>query len=198
MKKVVLGLFLSMLTFSMAAEAQWGRGGWGRGGRGGGHGGRMDQRQITCESNGYRYNECFVGGRVVNAYLVRQHSSASCVQGQSWGMRGNAIWVDRGCRATFNVTVRDRRFAPDLSAMNVETLSTEELVQPVQGYRTEVLCQSWDYQPASCYAGGYIMSANILDKKSNASCIQGSDWGYDGEYIWVRNGCRALFAVDLQ
>lgn len=35
--------------------------------------------------------------------LVQQKSGSSCVQGQTWGYDRNEIWVDRGCRADFEV-----------------------------------------------------------------------------------------------
>jgi hypothetical protein len=31
-------------------------------------------------------------------------SSAACVQGSSWSYEGDALWVDRGCRATFEIS----------------------------------------------------------------------------------------------
>ncbi|HST45024.1 MAG TPA: DUF3011 domain-containing protein, partial [Luteimonas sp.] len=57
---------------------------------------------LRCESNNERLNACAVqGGR---ARLVRQLSKAPCVQGQTWGQDGRGLWVDRGCRAEFEVT----------------------------------------------------------------------------------------------
>ena len=35
--------------------------------------------------------------------MVRQNSNSPCVQGQTWGCDGRGIWVDRGCRADFQV-----------------------------------------------------------------------------------------------
>ena len=35
--------------------------------------------------------------------LVQQKSDAPCVEGQTWGHNRNSIWVDRGCRADFEV-----------------------------------------------------------------------------------------------
>jgi hypothetical protein len=33
--------------------------------------------------------------------LLRQFSSASCVQGRSWGYDRSSVWVDNGCQARF-------------------------------------------------------------------------------------------------
>jgi len=34
---------------------------------------------------------------------VNQRSGSACVQGRTWGFNRNSIWVDRGCRADFEV-----------------------------------------------------------------------------------------------
>jgi hypothetical protein len=38
--------------------------------------------------------------------LVRQRSDARCELNRSYGFSGNQIWVDRGCRADFEVMAR--------------------------------------------------------------------------------------------
>jgi hypothetical protein len=35
--------------------------------------------------------------------LQRQISNSPCVQGQSWGVDRQGLWVDRGCRAIFSI-----------------------------------------------------------------------------------------------
>ena len=65
--------------------------------------------RVTCQSHGDRYRECDVdtdGGRIVRARVVRQLSSARCEEGRSWGYEDDYLWVDRGCRAEFEVRVR--------------------------------------------------------------------------------------------
>jgi hypothetical protein len=57
---------------------------------------------ITCSSNNGNRNFCQVyTGRGVR--LVNQRSGSPCVQGQTWGWNSQGIWVDRGCRADFQV-----------------------------------------------------------------------------------------------
>lgn len=61
-------------------------------------------RRITCESRDNRYNYCSVGGGSIRqAQVQRQMSDDACRYNYSWGYRGDAIWVDRGCRAEFIV-----------------------------------------------------------------------------------------------
>jgi len=63
--------------------------------------------RVDCGSQG-RYRECDAGGVVTRVRLVRQLSSATCIEGSSWGYeRGeDYVWVDRGCRGQFEVTLR--------------------------------------------------------------------------------------------
>jgi hypothetical protein len=55
-----------------------------------------------CESGDMRRHWCSEGlsGEV---RLVRQRSNSPCIQGQTWGRDRGGVWVDRGCRADFQV-----------------------------------------------------------------------------------------------
>ena len=61
------------------------------------------QQRVRCESHGYDRSYCNVDtrGRVA---MVRQLSSAACVQGRTWGTARQGIWVSNGCRADFDVS----------------------------------------------------------------------------------------------
>lgn len=83
-----------------------GHGGPGHGGPGWpGNPGRPAQVIVNCSSGNYRFERCFVRGRIFNVNLYRQYSNASCQLGRSWGYDGNSIWVDRGCKADFVVAI---------------------------------------------------------------------------------------------
>ena len=60
------------------------------------------ERIVSCSSNDGRRNWCDVGGSR-NIRLSRQISSSPCIQGDTWGVDGRGVWVDRGCRADFSV-----------------------------------------------------------------------------------------------
>lgn len=65
-------------------------------------------RVVRCESRDGRPARCPVatdGG----VRLVRQWSKAPCTVGRSWGHDDDGIWVERGCRADFEVTVPPRK-----------------------------------------------------------------------------------------
>ncbi len=57
-----------------------------------------------------------------------------------------------------------------------------------------LVCESSDRQTRRCPVdtrGGVHLSVQF----SEASCRQGSTWGYDRRAVWVANGCRARFDI---
>jgi hypothetical protein len=66
-----------------------------------GYGG--DPRRIfLCESRGDHRNYCDIPKRG-HVEVFRQRSGSPCTYGRSWGVNGNSVWVDKGCRADFAV-----------------------------------------------------------------------------------------------
>ncbi len=57
-------------------------------------------RLFRCESIDGAPRECAANTRA-GVQLVRQLSSAPCIQGRTWGYGRNGIWVSQGCRAEF-------------------------------------------------------------------------------------------------
>lgn len=59
--------------------------------------------RLTCSSDdgGRNYCSANTSGGV---RMVRQISGSPCTQGRTWGFDRQGIWVDRGCRAEFEVT----------------------------------------------------------------------------------------------
>jgi Protein of unknown function (DUF3011) len=57
---------------------------------------------VNCSSNNGRRNWCDIGGRR-DVRMARQISGSACVQNDTWGVDRRGLWVDRGCRADFNV-----------------------------------------------------------------------------------------------
>jgi len=62
---------------------------------------RGNVQTVYCESGDNRRHWCREG---INARvrLVRQRKGR-CIQGRTWGVDRAGIWVDRGCRADFEV-----------------------------------------------------------------------------------------------
>jgi hypothetical protein len=75
------------------------------GGSGTGLGGRPrpDSGVITCASDDGRRVSCEADTRG-GVRLVRQISGSPCQEGSTWGYDKRGIWVDRGCRAEFDVS----------------------------------------------------------------------------------------------
>jgi len=66
---------------------------------GGGYGGGY-ARAFRCESIDNRTRYCNVDTRY-GVDMVRQLSRNSCIEGRSWGVTREGVWVSRGCRAEF-------------------------------------------------------------------------------------------------
>jgi hypothetical protein len=60
---------------------------------------------IYCGSEDGRRHTCSVDTRG-GVRLLERKSEAACVEGRSWGYKSDYIWVDRGCRADFEVGER--------------------------------------------------------------------------------------------
>jgi hypothetical protein len=56
---------------------------------------------FRCESTSNRTRYCNVDTRS-GVQIVRQLSRDPCIEGRSWGMTRNSVWVSRGCRAEFS------------------------------------------------------------------------------------------------
>lgn len=61
-----------------------------------------------------------------------------------------------------------------------------------------IYCESDEYRRESCSTGGDAERVFLQDRKSDARCNHGQDWGFDRNRIWVSNGCRAVFAVQYR
>ena len=64
-----------------------------------------DGRTFRCESTDNRTRYCNVDTRY-GVGLVRQLSRNSCIEGRSWGVTREGVWVSRGCRAEFSTDQR--------------------------------------------------------------------------------------------
>jgi hypothetical protein len=74
---------------------------WDRGGNGY-QGGGQDQI-VSCSSDDMHRHYCPADTRRGSVQLLKQRSDSACRQGYSWGYDRRGIWVDRGCRADFQI-----------------------------------------------------------------------------------------------
>jgi hypothetical protein len=125
---------------------------------------------VTCESN--NGNRKYCGNANPNQVsLQRQLSQSPCVRGQSWGVDEQGLWVDRGCRAEFNVG-RSGGF-------------------PGNGGNGQITCES--NNGARRYCGRVGNDVTLQQQLSQSPCVRGQSWGVDGQGLWVDRGCRAVF-----
>src|ERR1700739_2949750 len=58
------------------------------------------QQSVTCEAN--NENRKYCGSYYPDQVrMERQISGSPCIQGQTWGVDRQGLWVERGCRAIF-------------------------------------------------------------------------------------------------
>jgi hypothetical protein len=54
---------------------------------------------VECRSHGYASTRCDVSWN--SARLIEQLSDSACVEGESWGLDEDGLWVDKGCAGRF-------------------------------------------------------------------------------------------------
>jgi Protein of unknown function (DUF3011) len=129
---------------------------------------------VSCDSTFYRKNFCRVDTRG-GVHLIKQKSKSPCIKGRTWGFNRKGIWVDRGCRAKFE-------------------LGRCEWCREDWSKGKTIHCGSHDFRKNFCRVdtrGG----VHLIDQKSKAPCIKGRTWGFNRKGIWVDCGCRAKFKV---
>ena len=154
-------------------------------------------RTITCESIDGRSQYCRADTRD-GVRLIRQLSKSGCYEGQSWGYDDRGIWVSRGCRAQFEVmdhyrgSSRDRYYddPPPRGQYDHRPPRDDRNYGP-----QHITCESWDNRQTYCRARLRHAQVEIVKQLSKQRCRQGDNWGWDGGGIWVRGGCRAVFAI---
>ena len=57
-------------------------------------------------------------------------------------------------------------------------------------------CASNSYKYATCSVPGRILYVDKIRNISKTNCVEGRNWGYQGNRVWVDNGCRGLFEVE--
>ncbi len=129
---------------------------------------------VRCESNG-RPNNCPVRLRGAPVRLLRQLSAWPCKQERSWGVRRNEIWVSRGCDGEFEVGAEDGSGFIDVPRM--------------------VTCESKSRSRRMC--GITVEQGVRLGRQlSGTPCVQGENWGWSRDGVWVNDGCRGQFVVN--
>ena len=146
-------------------------------------------RGLVCTSQNNRYHECPLPFRG-RAVITRQLSNASCVEGRSWGQRRGVVWVNRGCRARFDM-VRSGVH----QGMDPRRDGQGQWNEDNRNENYTITCESNDNRMTRCNWDARYGNPRLVLKLSDSSCNQGSDWGFDSRNsLWVDHGCRARFS----
>jgi hypothetical protein len=138
------------------------------------------QDVVRCESQDGRLRRCAADTRG-GVRMSRQLSRTDCVQGRNWGYDAAGLWVDGGCRAEFAIG-------------GYRTYGNGGYGSGAYGAGARVIrCESEDGRERHCAAN--LRGAALQKQVSRAPCIQGRNWRWDPGGIWVKDGCRADFAV---
>jgi hypothetical protein len=153
------------------ADFEIGNSGWNGGG---------ESQSLYCPSDDMHLHYCQADtSRGVR--LIRQRSEADCLYGRTWGYDDRGIWVDRGCRADFQVAGGDGDADDDDDDV-------------AYGNVQNIYCASDDMHRHQCSADTRS-GVRMLRQRSGSPCTYGRTWGYDNRSIWVDHGCRADFQI---
>jgi hypothetical protein len=137
-------------------------------------------RIVTVESYGgqreYRHISTRGGVR-----LRRQLSRDACVEGRTWGFDRDGVWVDRGCRAEFEIGG---------SSSYGGGGSGTSIFGGAKTVKVESKGMGRTYKRVSTKGG-----VHLARQLSREACVEGVSWGFDRDGIWVDKGCRAEFTV---
>lgn len=137
--------------------------------------GRPMLSTIVCEAEGRDEVRCAADARAGVA-LVGTLGDTPCRLGSNWGFDDSSVWVSHGCRAKFA-----------LGGYRID-----EPAVPATALR--VSCAS-DPGGRNVCAADTSRGVGLVRETGGAECVLNRTWGYDGEGIWVRDGCSAEFAV---
>lgn len=136
---------------------------------------------MNCSSNdgGRRFCPANTGRGV---RLIRQISQSPCIQGRTWGWDRGGVWVDRGCRADFEIRGGPSGPPPGMAP---------------PGPRPPIIvsCSSDDMRRHFCGIPVRRTGVRLVGQRSQSPCRRGYSWGTTRNSIWVDRGCRADFEV---
>ncbi len=129
---------------------------------------------VKVESDDGRYKSKRIDTRG-GVRLLRTLSDAPCIQGRSWGYDRDRIWVDRGCRALFEVGRGGGGYNDD------------RYNGGYGGYGGYDECPTWLPGRYSGYDSGRELSV-VIDRNGRVTLRRNSNgrWGND-EYGYYRN-----------
>lgn len=165
---------------------------------------------VVCKSREGARMVCNTGMNGRMQLISRFKNSGACIEGRTWGQRANQVWVSDNCRARFALANNQRPNAGVGFDSRDERRGREELDD--RHYAQDGSDRSgnmgWMRNPnyaVDCSSEGREQRCNwdarygsprLVERMSQADCIQGRTWGYsEQDGLWVGGGCRARFAA---
>ncbi len=145
--------------------------------------------KLECKSENYGTASCPVGGPVEKVRLLKRKSNSPCLEGTSYGFSGTAMWVDKGCAGEFEVAYQDE----GASGPGWGTVPAEGILD-----RTFLECRSESYARSICEVDGTVTDVRLDRRRSNAPCVAGESFGFEGRHMWVAKGCAGRFEVTFR
>ena len=150
--------------------------------RGPNWGGWDNGYNIYCASDNGGRNNCPTDTRG-GVQLIRQRSGSPCDFGRTWGYDRRGIWVDRGCRADFQIGGGGGGGGGMEAAARIPAPARRSsLVRRTTGGATFA---------RSRRTAAFASSASAATRIASST----RTWGYDRRGVWVDRGCRADFEV---
>lgn len=156
----------------------------------------MADQKVRCESKGGK--RVCPADDISSVILLEQRSISACEEGESWGYTRDAIWVDHGCRADFQVLTRrdererhrdrDRDRDDDGDRDNDRGRDRDR-----DRDSNRLLCESSGGR-RFC-AADTSFGVSIARTFGDRECVKGRSWGYGDRGVWVDRGCRAEFLL---
>jgi hypothetical protein len=147
---------------------------------------------VNCSSKNHRRKIC-PANTSGGVRLKKRKSRTSCQN--NWGYGQDHIWVDNGCRATFELNVNGNNYGNNYGNTGQGQNNNYGNNQNNNGYgnrQNNIICESVNSQRRTCRIpqGSKVKFQRQL---SRSSC--NGAWGYNRNEIWVANGCKAEFSV---
>ncbi len=149
--------------------------------------------RLKIASEHYKTKKYIFNGDIVSVQILKQRSKTKCVLGGNIIWRKNELIVSGGCVAEVKVLIKAP--VPKLVRTEKVNLSIKPVKreQPPGSYKVKL--QSKDYKPLTAEFSRPIKDVQVEKQLSKTKCQKGITWGFSGNKLWVRSGCRAEFKV---
>ncbi|MGY0559361.1 DUF3011 domain-containing protein [Luteimonas sp. A277] len=141
---------------------------------------------VRCVSRDNRRKYC-AADTSNGMHMLRQLSSAECIQGSTWGYDLRGVWVVSGCGGEFIAAMEPQSGEGGAGAADADADAGPVGEQIVR-------CESRGHRRSRCNAV-VGEGVELIRQLSRTRCVQRQNWGWDRRGIWVGGNCGAEFRV---